>query len=139
MQKEDIDQIVNIERVSFLAPWKREHFQSELEKNFGISIVAVVDQLIVGYLIGWSVVDEIHIGNIAVHPKWRRKGIGEMMIQKLLTECKSCSLVQLEVRFSNRAARSLYRKLGFYEVGIRKNYYAFEREDAVLMEKRLSL
>ncbi|MCJ7812438.1 ribosomal protein S18-alanine N-acetyltransferase [bacterium] len=139
MQKGDLDQIVNIERMSFLSPWKWEHFQSELEKDFGISIIAEVDQFIVGYLIGWFVANEIHIGNIAVHPKWRRKGIGEMMIQKLLTEYKSCSLVQLEVRFSNRAARSLYRKLGFYEIGIRKNYYTFEREDAVLMEKRLSI
>lgn len=138
MQENDLDQIMIIEKISFTSPWRRETFQNELKNNQSISIVAEWNQQIKGYVIGWLIVDEIHITNIAVHPEWRRRGIAETMIQRLLAEHTSCRLVLLEVRRSNYMARSFYNKLGFHETGIRENYYTTEREDAILMEKRLT-
>lgn len=138
MGEKDLDQIMMIEAMSFPFPWCRESFQNECKKDHSVSVIAEWNECIVGYVIGWHVLNEIHIANIAVHPEWRRKGIAEKMIRKLLKEHPSCDLVLLEVRRSNYVARSLYHKLGFHETGVRKNYYTSEGEDAILMEKRLS-
>ncbi len=138
MEERDLDQIMMIEEISFPSPWCRKTFQSELKNNHSVSIIAESNQRITGYVVGWFVADEIHITNIAVHPEWRRKGIAETMIERLLTKHTSCRSVLLEVRRSNVVARSLYNKLGFHEMGIRKNYYTNEGEDAILMEKNLT-
>jgi len=136
MVRADIAQVLRIERTSFSSPWSKESFEAELKKAIGFSTVAVIRKKIVGYVMGWHIGDEIHIANIAVHPEWRRQGIGEKLIQKALTNQDGVACARLEVRRSNRAALALYQKLGFVQVGIRKNYYAQEGEDAVLMEKR---
>ena len=132
-----MDQVLSIEAISFSSPWSRKSFESELKKEFSISLVALIDNEVVGYLIQWLVADEIHIANIAVHPEWRRHGIGETLLRKVIQENKGFSWMGLEVRRKNRSARALYKKLGFREVGIRKNYYLQEREDAILMVKHL--
>ncbi len=93
MQEKDLDQIMTIEEISFPSPWRRETFQSELKNNHSISIVTEWNQQITGYIIGWLIVDEIHITNIAVRPEWRRKGIAETMIRRLLAKHTSCRLV----------------------------------------------
>ena len=79
--------------------------------------------------------DEAHIINIAVREDHRRQGVGELLLISIIdlaTELNA-SIVTLEVRTSNTAAQSLYRKYGFSQVGIRKGYYTDNREDAILM------
>ena len=138
MKKEDIDQIVDIENSCFSAPWSPQDFENELQKEYGIDLVAEYKQSIEGYAIGWMIRDDIHIANVAVHPQFRLKGIGEQLIRALIEYSKDFNVAVLEVRCSNHTAQRLYKKLGFKEIGIRDNYYEEEGEDAVLMFKQLN-
>ena len=137
MRAGDIDQVLAIEKLSFKYPWSRKTFETELTKDFGISLVADINTKVVGYIIEWLVADEIHIANLAVHPEWRGRGIAKALIQKGIINDGNFSRVRLEVRYSNIPARSLYAKLGFVEIGVEKGYYIQDNEDAIIMVKQL--
>jgi [ribosomal protein S18]-alanine N-acetyltransferase len=83
----------------------------------------------------WMIVDEAHISTIAVHPKWRRRGLGEMVLVAMVDAAimRGAAEVTLEVRVSNLAAQGLYHKYAFVQVGRRKAYYTNNREDALIM------
>lgn len=141
MSFEDIDQVCEIENLSFTTPWSRESFESELSKNnLARYIVAKVDGKVAAYGGMWLVLDEGHITNIAVHPDYRGQKIGERLVQAMLQMAKDNKAfhITLEVRASNEAARNLYKKLGFVDSGIRKGYYSDTGEDAVIMWKELT-
>jgi ribosomal-protein-alanine N-acetyltransferase len=137
MKFSDLYEVKFIENESFPSPWSMYGFKQELKKEYSFSFVAVSNDHVVGYIMGWYIADEIHIGNIAVHKKFRRQGIGEALMCKAMKKSKKFYWVILEVRYSNIPAKILYRKLGFTEMGIRKNYYEEEGEDAVIMAKYL--
>jgi [ribosomal protein S18]-alanine N-acetyltransferase len=138
----DLPQVIEIERLAFDNPWSRDSFLRELSLPFSRTIVAVtsdgITEAIVGYLCRWLVADECHILNVAVHPTMRRGGIGARLMDDAVAEAKreKARFVTLEVRRSNVAARSLYRKMSFEERRLRKNYYG-SGEDAIVMELRL--
>jgi len=138
----DLPQIVEIERLSFDNPWSRDSFQRELSLPFSRTTVAVTSngstEAIIGYLCRWFVADECHILNVAVRPVARRAGVGARLMEHAIGEAKrgKARFVTLEVRRSNFAARSLYRKLSFEERRLRKNYYG-SGDDAIVMELRL--
>ena len=92
---------------------------------------------VVGYAVAWIVSNEIHIGNIAVHEEYRKKGIGESLLKEVLMrgEERGVKMATLEVRISNEPAIHLYRKFGFQEVAIRKEYYRDNGEDGLVMIK----
>lgn len=133
----DLDDVMEIENAAFAAPWRREHFLSEFDKTIAFSWVGEIGDEVIAYIIAWVVEDELHIANLAVRKEWRRQGIGEALVIHLLAHAAGCNWAGLEVRRSNKAARTLYSKLGFYEIGVRNRYYA-DQEDAILMEKVLS-
>ena len=137
MQEADLGQIMEIERACFPSPWSQQSFLAEFEKDYSMMICAVEGDQIAGYLIAWLLLDEIHIANLAVHPKERRRGIGELLVQYLIDRSDGFRWIALEVRESNRGARKLYEKLGFRRRGIRRNYYTNEIENAVIMQKNL--
>jgi len=137
MVLEDIDSVCEMEIILFSAPWSRESFENELKKDYNLSYVAVDGEKVVGYIICWLVVDEVHIGNIAVHPDYQRRKIGELLVNKVLSHSNHFVWAGLEVRKSNKQARAFYLKLGFREIGVRKNYYTNNSEDAILMSKVL--
>lgn len=142
MQYPDIPTICYIEREVFPSPWTVESFLYELEnRDYNISIVGLIEQQLITYAVSYIVYDEIHISNVAVVPEFRRLTIGETMMNLTLQIGmeKSCQNAHLEVRRSNDAALSLYQKYGFQIVGVRKNYYQNEREDALLMTKKLAV
>lgn len=90
---------------------------------------------VLGFLIAWHIVDEVHIANLAVHPDFRRQGIGARLLKHALQQAAHegmCS-AQLEVRAGNQAAIALYRRFGFVQVGLRKGYYQDNHEDALLL------
>src|SRR6516165_2709968 len=137
----DLPQIVEIEQLCFDNPWSRDSFLRELSLPFSRTTVAIttdgVEEAVAGYLCRWLVADECHILNVAVHPAARRGGIGTRLMEDAISEakCEKARFVTLEVRRSNVAARSLYRKLSFEERRLRKNYYG-SGEDAIVMELR---
>ena len=95
----------------------------------------VIRPYIVGFAGIWVMADEAHITNIAVRLSHQRQGIGELLLMSitdLATELKA-SIVTLEVRVSNLTAQKLYHKYGFTQVGLRRNYYTDNREDALIM------
>ena len=90
---------------------------------------------IVGFAGIWVMADEAHITNIAVHSRYQRQGIGELLLISIigLSAQMNASIVTLEVRVSNIPAQRLYQKYGFVEVGTRPGYYTDNREDALIM------
>jgi ribosomal-protein-alanine N-acetyltransferase len=143
----DLPRILEIERLAFAQPWSLDSFKRELMLPFSRITVAVAvspsaagesRNLPEGFLCRWLVADECHILNVAVHPEQRRNGIGMALMAAALDEAKAkpIRIVTLEVRRSNVAARSLYRKLNFEEQRLRTNYYG-PGEDAIVMELHL--
>ncbi|MDI9485533.1 MAG: ribosomal protein S18-alanine N-acetyltransferase [Bacillota bacterium] len=140
MTVDDIPQVQLVERKSFTTPWSRNIFVSELTRNDNaIYIVAEVGERIVGYAGIWIILDEGHITNIAVEPNYRRRGIGQGLMDVLTAEAVKRGVVAmtLEVRVTNYGAQALYEKLGFVPNGIRKEYYQDDKEDALIMWREL--
>ena len=138
MKKTDIDQIMKIESVIFGEfHWRPDAFISEVENEFGNYFVAIDEESfeIIGYCGFWLIMDEGHITTLAVKPSLRNKGLGEMMIQKMIETGyeKKVKWFTLEVRASNIPAQNLYYKYGFKSLGLRKKYYQDNGEDALIM------
>lgn len=136
MKVQDIEQIMEVERASFTTPWSADAFMNELTNNhFAYYIVAEIGQRAIGYCGVWIIIDEAHITNVAVHPDYRGKKIGEFLMTHIITLSMSygAKKMTLEVRVSNKVAQALYQKFGFEEQGIRKGYYTDNQEDAIIM------
>ncbi len=136
MTEDDLEAVLAIECDSFPRPWSRNNFLDELKCDHSFPLVAQDPEgTIIGYIIPMLFLDEGHILNVAVARDSRGKGVGRMLVEKVLGECRKggTSFVALEVRVSNRSAIALYRNLGFVEKGRRKRYYE-NSEDAILME-----
>ncbi len=135
----DLHEISEIEQLSFTTAWSLNAFVEELKNPRSLGYVAVKGDRILGYVFGQIVTDEAHILDLAVRPGYRRRGIGTALVRHILNMFLSygCSDVFLEVRASNTAALNLYRRLGFCQVGLRRDYYQFPREDAIVMKKNL--
>ncbi|MFQ6077411.1 MAG: ribosomal protein S18-alanine N-acetyltransferase [Candidatus Bathyarchaeia archaeon] len=140
MGEEHLPQVLAIERASFPSPWPRHVFLSELRNRSDSHLRVALDQsahppLVLGFSCYWLISDEAHIANIAVHPRFRRLGIGNGLLESLMEEARSkgARRATLEVRVSNEAAQALYRRKGFTPVAIRKKYYSDTDEDAIIM------
>lgn len=138
MTEADIDGVLAVEESTFSIPWTRSDFEREVKENFmAIYYIAKLDGKIVGYAGMWHVITEGHITNIAVLEEARGHGIGAMLLEKLIEIALEKEMIglTLEVRMGNAPAQGLYHKYGFKAEGIRKNYYADTKEDAVIMWK----
>ncbi|CAG0967646.1 diamine N-acetyltransferase [Anaerolineae bacterium] len=136
MTLEDFDQVVAIDQLSFSLPWPARSFRFELTDNPASRCwVTELDGRVVGMLVAWLIVDEIHIATIATHPDFRGRGIGRNLLSHALRSAMDEGVVKsfLEVRESNEVARKMYRSFGFMEDGRRKEYYKDNGEDAILM------
>ena len=137
MTVDDVEAVYGIELEAFTLPWTKESFTYEMTENQNAHyVVADHHQFgLVGYCGMWVIVDECHITNVAVTNNMRGKGIGEGLMREAIRVSKELGVVHmtLEVRVSNTIAQNLYRKLGFVEGGIRKNYYTDNFEDALVM------
>jgi len=138
MEERDLPAVLAIERLSFPNPWHESTFRGEIQ-NRSISypwvIVREPGSHVVGYIIFWKIGEEVQVNNIAVHPDFRRRGLGEALLRKVISWVKQqgAQYITLEVRQSNLAAQALYFKLGFKPVGIRRFYYSNPVEDALVM------
>jgi ribosomal-protein-alanine N-acetyltransferase len=144
MQIADLSEVVAIEEMTGLNRWGYDAYKREIQKNPN-SIMLVARNLrqgprVVGFFAGWTVEDEMHVNNIAAHPDFRQQGIGASLMKMAIAEGRRrrIAFVLLEVRASNEAAQSLYRKLGFSFVARRRDYYRFPTEDAFVMKKELA-
>ncbi len=135
----DLAAVVEIEKRSFTEPWSKLSFQQSLLDPACIFLVAEEEERLLGYAIGWVTLDELHIGNLAVHPQKRGGGIGKTLLSALISQVmeRGCKIATLELRESNKIALNLYTKQGFKSVAIRKDYYSHPKEDAIVMLKEI--
>ena len=136
MMLEDIPAVVELDRISFTLPWPERSFRFEVTNNPAARCwVAEIDGRVVGMLVGWMLVDEIHIATIAIHPDFRRQGIGRKLLSHTLRRAleEGAQSSFLEVRESNLGAQEMYRQFGYEPTGRRTRYYKDNDEDAILM------
>ena len=135
MNADHVPQIAEIERLCFNDPWSENSIATELSSRISLWLVALDGQRVVGYVGSQSVLGETDMMNIAVHPDYRRQGIAEKLVLSLVDALKAKGnyCLTLEVRASNEPAKALYGKLGFTQVGLRKNYYRKPKEDACIL------
>ncbi|MDP7981323.1 ribosomal protein S18-alanine N-acetyltransferase [Bacillus multifaciens] len=136
MKEKDIPQIVAIEEASFATPWTAEAFERELNMNeYAHYVVLETEEGIMGYCGLWMILDESHITNIAILPKYRGLKLGVALLQEVMNKARAfgAKTMTLEVRVSNEVAKKLYRKFGFQNGGIRKRYYTDNYEDGLVM------
>jgi len=133
----DLPQVIAVERRAFPTPWSLAMFVLELSKSSGVSLAALVDGRVVGYVVCSRYADVWHVMNVAVDPDRRRRGIGRALLEQLLAEVGEHASLTLEVRRTNIAAMKLYEDLGFRPAGIRRRYYQDNGEDALVMWRNL--
>ena len=136
MTLEDLEQVVVIDQGSFSLPWPPRAFHYEVTENQAARCWAAdLDGRVVGMLVAWLIVDEIHIATIATHPDFRKQGFGEKLLSLALQSAKDEGALSsfLEVREGNDAALMMYHKFGYIESGRRAGYYKDNGEDAILM------
>lgn len=136
MTPEDVESVYAIEVATFPTPWTLDSFHYEMRENqFAHYIVAEDESEIIGFCGMWLVIDAAQITNVAVVEKARGQGIGETLMREAIRIAreKNMDMMSLEVRVSNTPAKTLYRKLGFQDGGIRKGYYTDNGEDALVM------
>lgn len=133
------DEVYALEKSCFSKPWSKENILSEMEKDDSLFLGMTDGDRLIGYLSINTVLDEGYILNVAVDHEYRRKGVATELFKRLfeIAQEKDLSFITLEVRSCNTGAVSLYAKLGFEEVGRRKNYYSDPSDDALLMTKYL--
>lgn len=166
MTRDDIDQVLLIDRLSFPRPWPEHVYHQELS-HFNRSKLFILERTDIspspnggqpngplawilkprpaadeaapatqiGYSGLWQVADESHISTIAIHPDWRGRKLGELLIWMMVRQAirHNSRIITLEVRVSNHVAQNLYRKYGFEILNRRKGYYSDNREDAFTM------
>lgn len=141
MQVEDIDQVLNIDLLSFHLTWPRNSYHFEIERNTAsqpwVAVLHDVDGMdrIIAMLVIWVIVDEAHIATFAVHPAYRLLGVGKKFLAFALRQAynQGARMAFLEVRRGNQSAQSLYTRFGFKVAGVRQRYYQDNHEDALLM------
>lgn len=137
MTSKDIEEAYEIEKLSYNTPWPRSMFVMDyLFNNNSRYYSAKYVRRVVGFIAVWDEKDVLHIVNIAVHPNYRRMGIGKKLIKFAIQLAKREGKreVYLEVRVSNVAAQMLYKKTGF-EVFKKRPYYYDDGEDGLVMKK----
>ncbi len=143
MSLADLPAVMEIENQAFSNPWSLDMVKKELTQDWSTVLLCELATdlgwALRGFAIFWLVHDEVHVLNVATDQRHRRLGIGRRLMTAVIEHGRThrCRLATLEVRRSNEAAIGLYRAMGFRPVGMRPNYYADNREDAVVMNMDL--
>lgn len=137
MSSADMPAVLAIEYESYSVPWSEATFRGLLRRRDAEMIVAEAAGRIIGYAIFWTVLDQSELGNVAVTGAWRGQGIGQRLVADVLRRADQRGVreIFLEVRPSNTSARRLYERLGFTQVGRRRNYYQEPVEDALVLRR----
>jgi len=137
MRESDVPEVVYIENRSFRVPWSERTFKSLLRQPHAALYVAETAGAVAGYAAVWFVADEAELGDLAVHPDYRRRGIGSLLLGRALEEARDRAIrvLYLEVRTGNEDARRLYERSGFEVLTVRRGYYSQPVEDALVMRR----
>jgi ribosomal-protein-alanine N-acetyltransferase len=134
---DDLDAIVAIEDASFHNPTPRSWYEAELARPdvCHVYVLRLPEVPVAGFAAFWRVGDEMHINNLAIHPTWRRRGLGGQLLVSVLDRARAMGIrhATLEVRRSNTAAMRLYERQGFRTASVRRGYYSQPEEDALVL------
>ena len=139
LKEADLDEVMQIEQMSFRTPWSKDMFRQDLSFPLARCLAAKLpgseSKPLAGYVVCWFVADEVHVTNVAVRTDLRNRGIATRLVEEVLRRARGERMryCTLEVRKSNESAKSLYRRLGFEARGVRPKYYSDNKEDAVIM------
>lgn len=139
MEPKHAASVAELEKLCFAVPWSEQAFLDELEKNPTARYFVLLDKenpsQVIAYGGYWKIFDEGHITNIAVHPQWRNQKAATYLLCQMMqfAQAEGIHDMTLEVRTSNLPAQAVYRKLGFQNEGVRKQYYEDTGEDAIIM------
>jgi ribosomal-protein-alanine N-acetyltransferase len=141
MTAADLDEVLVVERASYTHPWTHGNFSDSLRSGYQAQLLRAGGELL-GYFVAMKGVDEVHLLNITVAPRWQGQGWGRLMLDALAlwSRGQGAQWLWLEVRVSNERAQRIYERNGFRRVGERKAYYPApegRREDAVVMSLKL--
>ena len=139
IEEEHLPVILEIEREAYLEPWTEGMFRQEINNRLSQFYVVFFDGTLVGYVGFWEAADEAHITTVTVRREYRGRGFGREEVRFILEVAgrRGIREATLEVRPSNIRAQSLYKGMGFEEIGRRKHYYAATGEDAIIMARRI--
>ena len=137
MNESHVTQVAELEKLCFSDPWSERSVASELNNPLSLWLIAEENGKVCGYIGSQTVMDETDMMNIAVHPDCRRRGIAAALIGALVNQLKArgSHILRLEVRESNAPAIALYARMGFCQLGLRKNYYRNPKENALILGK----
>ena len=141
LTEQRVDAVLQVEQQAYAHPWNRTNFLDALTSGYQAQLL-VADKQLLGYFIAMSGVDEVHLLNITVAPRYQRQGWSRLMLEALTIWARgqSAHWLWLEVRVGNQRAMKVYEAHGFERVGLRKDYYPAghgQRENAVVMGLRL--
>lgn len=129
-----------IEHEAYPEPWTTGMFREEIRNKNSFFYVAYLNNTLIGYSGFWLLVDDAHITTVTVEAEYRGQGYGHEQMAHLITQARTLKAhtLTLEVRESNITAHKMYTGFGFEKIGIRKGYYAKSKEDAIIMQLKLS-
>ena len=138
MRLRDLDAVHAIEQRAYEFPWTRGNFIDSLAAGYRAELLVDARSRLVGYSIAMAGAGEMHLLNLTIAPEWQGRRHADVLLDSLVADCRDRSLpmLWLEVRAGNERARRLYRRRGFVEVGVRRDYYPAARqarEDAIVM------
>jgi ribosomal-protein-alanine acetyltransferase len=133
-KSEDVEKVAELKEF-FEEMWDEAALLSELSNAASIAVLAKNGQQVIGFCAFSAVKEEANLNMILVHPKYRKNGVGEIMLKEAVKKIKEKGATEayLEVRVSNEAAINLYQKFRFEQVGLRKNFYKNPEDDALIM------
>ena len=139
MIRRDMPEVLQTEQLSFEYAWTEEDFLRCLRQRNCIGMVAEHGEKVVGFMIYELHKSKLHVLNFAVHPTFRRQGVGQQMVAKLIGKLSSHrrTRITLAVRETNLPAQLIFKSLGFLAVRVLRGYYEDSGEDAFLMQYRL--
>lgn len=139
LELKDIDRVMEIENLTFVAPWKKDELLYEINGNkYSYLGVIEIDNYVVGFYDFWVTFDSATIAQIAVDPTYQRQGLASRMMEEIIKECeiKKARNITLEVRENNEKASKLYQKFGFKTLLKKEKYYS-NGDNALYMVKEI--
>lgn len=142
VEKKDLDIIMYLENICFVSPWGIDDIKREIEGNpvSNLWVIENDNSGVVGFIDYWITFDSATICQICVNPIYRQRGLGLMLIEEMIKDCKANRVrnITLEVREKNAAAINLYNKCGFKKALLKEGYYT-NGDNAIYMIKELEV
>ena len=137
MEEKDLDTIIEIENSIYIDKWNKEAYLNDLVNDIAYNYVLEHDGVILGYYGFWIMFDNVDITKVSIRKELQGKGLSNILMEDMFTRLSNLDIntITLEVRVSNNKAINLYKKYGFKEISVRKNYYG--DEDAYILQKEV--